>query len=448
MKSKFYILFEQVMALIKESITGDIDALSIPEESKEWLKSLKDHNGKPDQKKQKAALHWLRNGVLALPEDMQLLKDALLLTGSLLNDFTLVKDRDEIEYVISHNRGEVEKMRDKNEAKSFNPDEEPTFSRPYSAGNGVVVYDIEDSKAAQLAVRKAIDAHWGYDANPWCLAKRVEHLPKENQLDEAWTMWEVYSEYPKRIAFKDGRLLAFSAGNIRQLVQWWDSHDDSMNHIPTYYDGAEDDEEFLKKFGKINLVQDGKFEEEFMDDPDDRVRQALASRTSNIEILKKLTKDKSWRVRCNIIGNKHVTEEILRDLAKDEDELVKDAVVKSLRSDAWALTTVILDERIDLVKRARILGDALRTLRLHEPAIRKIIENSDFFIKKRIAAIEETPPEILDKLSNDEDWRVRENVALNPNAPDAALKRLLQNDENQRVKQAAKDSIAYNKREI
>ncbi len=32
-----------------------------------------------------------------------------------------------------------------------------------------MVYDVEDTKAGQAAMREVINTHWGEDSNPWCL---------------------------------------------------------------------------------------------------------------------------------------------------------------------------------------------------------------------------------------------------------------------------------------
>lgn len=45
----------------------------------------------------------------------------------------------------------------------FNPDNESVFFNKKDLGDGIVVYQVENSKEGQAAVRKAIDNDWGYD---------------------------------------------------------------------------------------------------------------------------------------------------------------------------------------------------------------------------------------------------------------------------------------------
>ena len=102
-------------------------------------------------------------------------------------------------------------------------DKIPEFSQKKKYKKGVVIYRVEDSKAGQAAVRKIVDAHWGVDANPWCLITR-----KRGQ--NAWAYWKGYSAYPKHIAFQNGKLLAFCA-NDQEWPAWWDRQDDWSEYL-------------------------------------------------------------------------------------------------------------------------------------------------------------------------------------------------------------------------
>lgn len=102
-------------------------------------------------------------------------------------------------------------------------DKIPEFSQKKKYKKGVVIYRVEDSKAGQAAVRKIVDAHWGVDANPWCLITR-----KKGQ--NAWAYWKGYSYYPKHIAFQNGKLLAFCA-NDQDWPAWWDRQDDWSENL-------------------------------------------------------------------------------------------------------------------------------------------------------------------------------------------------------------------------
>jgi len=43
---------------------------------------------------------------------------------------------------------------------------------------------------------------------------------------QAWNYWDnTYTAYPKRIAFKNGKLLAFCASSEPQKIYWWNRMD-------------------------------------------------------------------------------------------------------------------------------------------------------------------------------------------------------------------------------
>ena len=146
----------------------------------------------------------------------------------------------------------------------IDPDTVPEFSDKRDEGDGIVSYEVQDDRAGQYAVRRIIDTHWGKDANPWCLSARDKYKlsPEEaydwyysltdeererldgfyrdpgtslyqryrehgHGLHYAWRFWEQYSSVPKRIAFKDGKLLAFCATNKGRWFgeEWWDRND-------------------------------------------------------------------------------------------------------------------------------------------------------------------------------------------------------------------------------
>ena len=88
----------------------------------------------------------------------------------------------------------------------IDPDTVPEFSDKRDEGDGIVSYEVQDDRAGQYAVRRIIDTHWGKDANPWCLLAY-----QDGTLSQAWDYWMQYSALPKRVAFKDGKLLTFMA---------------------------------------------------------------------------------------------------------------------------------------------------------------------------------------------------------------------------------------------
>lgn len=105
-----------------------------------------------------------------------------------------------------------EKIRDEMN-EPIDPDTVPEFSDKRNEGNGIVSYEVEDNDRGMLAVRKVVDTHWGKKVNPWCLISREDYGEDADitQVGSAATFWDRYSAFPKRIAFKNGKLLAFFA---------------------------------------------------------------------------------------------------------------------------------------------------------------------------------------------------------------------------------------------
>ena len=288
----------------------------------------------------------------------------------------------------------------------------------------MVIYNVEDSKEGQKAVRRAMDFYFGYDKNFWCLASRkdgfrrneINRLTREqaeklgfysdDALAVAWNYWNgLYNAYPKRIAFKNGKLFAFSAGKHKQHVEWWDRDDDSHYYIPE--SNAVDDVEFLKKYGKINLLESDSTSpemiEELMKDEDVEVRKAVAKNPSTpVDILKKLTDDKDKDVRKEVAKNPKTPVDILKKLAGDE----------------------VVDVRWEVAINPNTPVDILR----------KLVEDKDCIVRITVARNLRTPADILMTLAGDKSWRVRFAVASNPKIP-ADILRKLANDKDKDVKQ-------------
>ena len=318
-----------------------------------------------DAKEQKVALHWIGKKTLTLPDDLSKFNNAMNLIKKQHLDFQKFDDPME---VLSRDDKSTLKIRSKDEV--FNPATEKTFSHPYNAGDGVVIYDVEDSKEGQKAVRRAIDFHFGYDKNFWCLAARKEGFRQDeinaltpeqaeklgfysdDALAVAWNYWKGNSAYPKRIAFKNGKLFAFSAGKHKQHVEWWDRNDKSHYVIPG--SNAVDDVEFLKRYGKINLLE---------------------NKNASPEMINELVKDEYWRVRKEVAKNPNTPAEVLRKLAEDEDWLVRKEVAEHPSTPIEVLRKLAEDE----------------------------VEN----VRYAVAENPRTPVDILRKLAEDEDWLVR-----------------------------------------
>ena len=170
-----------------------------------------------DTTEQLCAAKWYLNGKISLPdEDEYKVRDAVKVAKQNKVDALSYASPMEILNTFGQPKSKV---------KPINPDTVKEFSNKKELAEGIVVYDVQDDFEGQAAVRKIIDTHWGEDANPWCLAARTN-----GDLERAKDMWLHYSKYPKRIAFRNGKLLAFYASANDKT--WWDRNDEPHTNIP------------------------------------------------------------------------------------------------------------------------------------------------------------------------------------------------------------------------
>jgi hypothetical protein len=248
-----------------QSIFDFVDGKDIPSNKKAKLEKL--------------AMHYTANGYLILPEDGYKVIEA--------ERIATIKKLDAFSYKNPNVLLEENVVREK--VKRTDPDIVGTFSNKTEYSDGVVVYDVEDSKQGQLDTRKVIDTHFGKNANPWCLCARQKeeimdlpdmeifdnreeaetmkmvfeetgryetvnvipidwnqsdgsvipqwmieaNLPKEkpnpnyNELREAWTHWKDYNENGEGLGFR----IAFHNGELvgfrdgKESPRWWDRRD-------------------------------------------------------------------------------------------------------------------------------------------------------------------------------------------------------------------------------
>ena len=390
---------------------SDLDESSL----KEYLDCLE----KMDAKEQKVALYWIGKKTLALPDDLSKFNNAMNLIKKQRLDFQKFDNPMEV-----LNRDDKSTLKIRSQDERFNPDTEKTFSHPYNAGDGVIIYDVEDSKEGQKAVRRAIDFHFGYDKNFWCLATRKEGFRQDeinaltpeqaeklgfysdDALAVAWNYWKENSAYPKRIAFKNGKLFAFSAGKKKQHVEWWDRNDKSHYDIPE--SNAVDDIEFLKKYGKINLLE---------------------SDSTSPEILKELAEDEDDDVRWEVAKHPNTPAEVFMKLAEDENRFVRSAVTRNPSTPVEVLMKLAEDGD------ASVRCEVAENPRTPVEVIRKLADDGDWEMRIAVAKNPRTPVDILRKLAEDENWGVRQEVAKNPSTPVEALMKLA-DDKNKDVRYA------------
>ncbi|WP_240704062.1 toxin-antitoxin system YwqK family antitoxin [Porphyromonas levii] len=111
---------------------------------------------------------------------------------------------------------------------AVNPDTVPELSNKREIGYGITVYDVDDTPEGQLAMRRIVDTHFGEDANPWCL---LQGDGDGGVTDDAWDYWQHYDGCEKKVAFENGKLIAFCANEDSNDL-WWDRQDKSHDGVP------------------------------------------------------------------------------------------------------------------------------------------------------------------------------------------------------------------------
>ena len=219
---------------------------------------------KKRSKLEKLAFHYMANGFVILPEDgYKVIEAEKIATAKKIDPFSFKNPNELIEKYA----GQVKKTR-------TNPDNVKELTNKKELPNGVVTYDVQNSKKGQLAVREVIDTNWGEKSNPWCLVARsktleesgfydkleqaeeyaksarakgysvdvreteygsysvysIKTVPDAQQLDQAFKLWKDYNRKGNgfKISFKDGKLLSFRDGNKKQ---WWDRMDKPSNNL-------------------------------------------------------------------------------------------------------------------------------------------------------------------------------------------------------------------------
>lgn len=178
-----------------------------------------------NSKKEKMTMKWALNGTARFPEDGYKVEEAYQLAEK--------AKVDPLGYASASDLIDALGPKVTLKGKPTDPDTVPEFSDKKVLSDGYTTYAVADTKEGQSAVRKVIDTHWGEDANPWCLAARD---PETGDLrEQAWNLWhKTYDAPGKRIAFKDGKLVAFKAWDTttasRYLPEdvpgrWWDRQD-------------------------------------------------------------------------------------------------------------------------------------------------------------------------------------------------------------------------------
>ena len=270
-----------------ESLFDWADKLNVPE------------NKKPKYKK--LALYYTVNGYTRFPEDGYKIEEVVRLSNKNKIDPYAYANPDEL----------INKFTEEIKASKVNPDNMPALSNKQEFGDSVTVYDVEDSRKGQRAVRSIVDSNWGENANPWCLIARTKQKliasfkteseakvfaeNNKNKLDDlyvkfepnarrwtvmkpvdpknimniAWTHWQQYNRnatgYGYKIAFQKGKLLSLRDGgagdpgaveiddngdDTSDEVQWWDRFDKPSDNLTV--DLGKDKDTGYKIIGSID----------------------------------------------------------------------------------------------------------------------------------------------------------------------------------------------------
>ena len=255
------------------------ELIDIPKQVDElfkWADKLKVKDNKKSKYK-KLALYYTANGFTMFPEDGYKIEEVIRLAEVNKVDPYAYKNPDEL----------INKFTKEDKTKTINPDNVKEFSGKRVLPKGVTIYDVDDSKAGQLAVRSIVDSNWGKEANPWCLIARqpkgedyianqqaysidelndiiaaesalgnrveiednyteangtevwelVVYGPSDGDgMSNAWEMWKTYNKsgYGYKIAFQNGKLISFRDGGSVIVdeydaeepdLTWWDRFD-------------------------------------------------------------------------------------------------------------------------------------------------------------------------------------------------------------------------------
>ena len=195
-----------------------IDGLNIPSNKK--------------RKYEQITTKWLATSNIKLKEDAYKVEQAVEIAEKHKEDIFSYRNPNEL----------IEKYAGKIKKKPLDPSKtkEFTFSGEHKK-RGITVYEVQNTKEGQQAVRDIVNTHWGIDSNPWCITK----AKKGKLTEDAWLDWTAYEKGPKRIIFHNGKLSSFYANR-----QYWDRMDNATDG-PTI---------IIKKgrvTNKVELVPDG-----------------------------------------------------------------------------------------------------------------------------------------------------------------------------------------------
>ena len=178
---------------------------------------------------QLAMAKWIGNGSMKFPEDIPLFNNVI--------NICKAKHKDPLSY---NSPGEIERSLITNNIKltksHVSPEDYPTVltnKKEYPLV-GITVYDVENSQLGQQAIRNIMNDQLtvnGHYYNCWCLL--LVNTTTGKLTNNAWSYWQTYSAIQKKVAFYNGKIIAFCASDHAiDCDDWWDlsdkCHDDCI----------------------------------------------------------------------------------------------------------------------------------------------------------------------------------------------------------------------------
>ena len=213
-----------------------------PEDIEAYLDEIA---GYESAKKQKLAVHWLITGAIELSEDAYKLDKAIATAERAKVDPFQYRNPEDIFAAFPQHLPKD---------PAIDPDTVPELTGKEERGHGITVYNVQDDREGQAAMRRIINTHFGKDASPWCLLQGEGDTGELS--DQAWHYWQHYSSLPKKVAFLNGRLLAFMATDRNVIDDVFGLYVDLRNMFPSESDeydewletdeGQEEQASFLK----------------------------------------------------------------------------------------------------------------------------------------------------------------------------------------------------------
>lgn len=281
-------LAKMILAFSREGMKKEIDSMNLGIEDEERDAIIDLLIDKP-QKEQKAALFWLKKRNLFLDTHPSWQSDRLKKEAEYLDKVFDLMERKGLNFqsqpdpekilsrdLVAENKESTvdtkshlkKQIKDKVEHRksAFSLQDalsKKLFFDPYNAGDGVMVYEVKETREGMEEVRKAVDA-MNPLGNPWCLISRksgvadsaLEEMSEEQRkligldeedetLEAAWFFWhDTYDAYPKRVAFRGGKIFSICA-NSDKTVLWFDMRNMEWPNIPDH--NCTDDQSFIDK---------------------------------------------------------------------------------------------------------------------------------------------------------------------------------------------------------